>query len=1245
MSKLRSQLDNLSARKVRPTALQRDQIPESLLKLRLNAAGLASDSHNYSENTRANSIHSHGHRINAEQVSAENRVELNEIKSALLSLTQQLASAGQSKRTPSKEPVAAAPAQCNAQDIDTGLLAGKLATSLHESLRDQISVEIDKMRSELGAFQESAGKASDRAVLDDIHRISEGIQDLQSRQIVSPNQFGEMAGELHGINRNMNTLAEQSGSQVNAQDISNSIQGSYDEIAKRLDSLGTSQSASQIEALGTKLESIKQSITSTSPQALIGIENHLQALSEGISSLVNQGQQNNAEAVDRVLPEYFDSIDRRMDEITRAIVATGTVERPSADEAAFERIEARIASLTKTVDHLAQDDAQSVENPQLAELMHMPGQLQTTLDRLESQISHLTSPANVDDPYVSEEFGIQLASLTQKIDQLQHPISDDGRTSIAAMPDPEMNAKLDALTATLERAVNSGDGSVSQMQEQIADLSNRFEHASQSEQAEQNNRQLSESRIIEELQALAGRVELLDSAPEISGSGGVELAALEDQISSIASQLHTIGVQPDLSAIENRLGGIEQQFAESRDLSIEAVNQAVQQAVSNNGGGNGDGNSAASIAALANDLKALTDSSFELKGHSLETFDAVRNSLSMILDRINSIEMRIADDELSTSASSSIAPQHHEIHSHDMVDAAREFASSLSAGESEPISYGAQQTPPAEAPVAESYAGHDEPLPIVDAPSLDLQTIPEVAPASLLSEDVHADLDAEDLPLEPGSGAPDLSDNGPNMDDLMRRAKENKRKETLESDQQNPTDFIAAARRAAQAAANEENSRENETREKTKKPSKINLKKLLPISKKSMMLGASVLVIASVAFGGFKYFTSSDGSPTTINAELDTPAIAESTTSPSKAELAKTPAQKDPVELAKEQPTIAETVAKPADETVADAIVKPAVRSLNVTENDKVSVAPRDVTASLNEGTTSPRPITVAPMPPAEVGPIALRQAAATGNPRALFEVGKRYTVGLNGKPDLAEAVKWYERAAKAEYAPAQYRLGNFYEKGHGIKSDANQAAVWYKRAADQGNALAMHNLAVINAMGVLDGGANMVEASSWFEKAAEHGVKDSQVNLGIVYAKAMGVEADLAKAYKWFAIAAKAGDKDAAQKRDTVAKQMRPDQLAQVRGEVEIWRPATLKESANSVEIPAEWRAAPEVTASLSNAQMILKTQSILTTLGFKPGPADGLMGAKTVNAIKKFQKRAGVKINGKVTPELISALEKAKI
>jgi hypothetical protein len=145
---------------------------------------------------------------------------------------------------------------------------------------------------------------------------------------------------------------------------------------------------------------------------------------------------------------------------------------------------------------------------------------------------------------------------------------------------------------------------------------------------------------------------------------------------------------------------------------------------------------------------------------------------------------------------------------------------------------------------------------------------------------------------------------------------------------------------------------------------------------------------------------------------------------------------------------------------------------------------------------------------PASVGPVALREAAAEGDPKALFVIGDRL---MGDGPERARtatwqaAARWYEMAAEMGFAPAQYRIGNAYEKGFGVERDLKAAMTWYQLAAEQGNVSAMHNLAVLYATEI-DGHRDMPEAARWFLEAAERGVKDSQVNLGILAARGEGV-------------------------------------------------------------------------------------------------------------------------------------------
>lgn len=272
--------------------------------------------------------------------------------------------------------------------------------------------------------------------------------------------------------------------------------------------------------------------------------------------------------------------------------------------------------------------------------------------------------------------------------------------------------------------------------------------------------------------------------------------------------------------------------------------------------------------------------------------------------------------------------------------------------------------------------------------------------------------------------------------------------------------------------------------------------------------------------------------------------------------------------------------------------------------------------------------------------PKSLADAAQGGDALALFEIGARYSDGRNGMTvDQKQAASWYQLSAEKGFAPAQYRLGSMYEKGNGVERDVNKAKGFYEQAANQGNASAMHNLAVLYASGAL-GQQDYATAASWFTKAANLGITDSQFNLAILCARGNGVPADLEESYKWFAIAAKAGDKDAAQKRDEVANAMKPAQLESARAKADLWKPQPLDHRANGIDIPDEWAGTGVKTATVDMKKAIRNIQAILNNNGFDAGVPDGEMGAKTVTAIKNFQKSIGQEPDGKVTDATVKAL-----
>lgn len=246
-----------------------------------------------------------------------------------------------------------------------------------------------------------------------------------------------------------------------------------------------------------------------------------------------------------------------------------------------------------------------------------------------------------------------------------------------------------------------------------------------------------------------------------------------------------------------------------------------------------------------------------------------------------------------------------------------------------------------------------------------------------------------------------------------------------------------------------------------------------------------------------------------------------------------------------------------------------------------VSLTPaRDLAPTLAGGSTPGRSVAATAsssnleLPPATVGPLSLRLAAARGDPSAQFEVAARLAGGRGTDQDLKEAVRWYQKAATQGFPQAQYRLGSLYERGLGLKADIERARVWYRRAAEQGNVKAMHNLAVLSA-GRGTGAPDYPTAMKWFKAAAERGLPESQFNLAVLFENGLGAERDMEKAYRWLAIAARSGDEEAIRRRDYVKSVIDPTVLAATDAAVASWNPQPADPMANDARTAGEaWKS-----------------------------------------------------------------------
>ncbi len=78
-----------------------------------------------------------------------------------------------------------------------------------------------------------------------------------------------------------------------------------------------------------------------------------------------------------------------------------------------------------------------------------------------------------------------------------------------------------------------------------------------------------------------------------------------------------------------------------------------------------------------------------------------------------------------------------------------------------------------------------------------------------------------------------------------------------------------------------------------------------------------------------------------------------------------------------------------------------------------------------------------------------LRKRVAEGDPKALFELGNRYSFGEGVKQDPRKAFALFQQSADAGCNDGSFNLAACYRYGEGVERDISQAIAWYERASD----------------------------------------------------------------------------------------------------------------------------------------------------------------------------------------------------
>ena len=1162
------------------------------------------------------------------------------------------------------------------RSVLTGQGAGPAPSSA--SSLSRLAQDIERARHEEENFNGMT------AVSGEINRLRADIRALTDRPA---DRSGELLRkEIEELKRNVSTLARE--------DTLRSVGSRWDAYERR-----PVESDPAFEKLAIRLEDIQAAVDGL-PQSLSlqSLEEKVRVLATALDSLSRQNP--NASI------EHLEQIEGRLDEISRAIIASSVSMQPlNIDKTPFDRIEARLSALAGRVEEIAEGETGQA----LAE--HVTNRIAALTERFDA----LTRASTLPEEQISR-LTAQMELITQKFDGAQ------GGSGADAMMHGLENRLYEIASAIDKKSRDATDqtlGYFRDLEGRLKELTQRIEEAEQT--PSQNNPEMMSLindrfadfyvKIDEKQKKAAEPVGLmtkgletrLDAITKRLDSTAAAIPSIDpDIIRHLEAQVQNLSLQLDRPAsvlvegedISPRLAAIEKSIAINRDVLLDAARKAAEDALRNMALPQGGDVDRGAVIDLANDLKALEAMARKADDRNSRTFEAIHDTLLKVVDRLSSLDTDGAGP-VSDKSSTLPADQDRVAKKSAGFERSVNFGANVPALEPEESIFSPVITEPvrnltrspAQAAAAAAAAAVETRAASVVAPEAKGSLFSGIARAVRgergpsktepvlagdASTDTHAAEHFEPLhpnqPLEPGSGAPDLNS-------IMKRVREERQtRSDPGSENVVKSDLIAAARRAAQAAAAEAEILKKASG-KADPTSKASVGELLTRQRKPifMAIGALIVALAGLQFG--KAFFADETQTTSVEnpavIEEQAPAAAKMEPATTGGEQSATPTTEPAVTQA--ATAVVRSVDKPA--SAADAMMAPAgeetplpsVMEKTVStpaamqETSEGAMAAPDAEPSEtvakaidpvkpvadSVGTKPGAAMKSAEMPPVDAGPIALREAAATGDPKAFFEIASRYSDGVGVAKNLKEAAKYYTKAADGGFAPAQFRIGSFYEKGLGVERDATKAKTWYQMAAEQGNASAMHNLAVLFAMGA-SGPADNDSAALWFTKAAEYGVKDSQYNLGILAAKGLGVKQNLEDSYKWFALAAKAGDKDAASKRDEIANAMRPEQLAKARAATDLWKSKVPDAATNAIDVPESWKESMGQTASVGDADMkkaIRNIQIILAKNGYDVGTPDGKMGGKTKKAIAAYQASNGMKATGDVDEELVrSLLAKAK-
>jgi localization factor PodJL len=976
--------------------------------------------------------------------------------------------------------------------------------------------------------------------------VEKQLQDIAA-QIKTLQGTMQLDGLASGLTRTIEEAAPRKAIEA--------IEGQLRHLTGQVEAARLSAPAEHVDLLRADIAEIRSSLAEAKPQAVAAIEQQVRDLTDEVGKLKPLSD------------EIADALRREFAEIGKAI-------RESMPQHAGASLEEQMRVLTEEMSKLspeahAEEIAAALRKDlgEIAETLRNavpPGALAS----LEEQVRDLGvrvegNRAALQDHPVIAEIEHSLADLRHRL-EVMAPIGDvaslaETVRTLSAKADtianhvaaPERLQQLDEAIATLREVAGhiATPADIAALSRDIQALAEKVDNSVQLDDqssaavmtldrrlaemaAAFDSRQAEAVAVPPDLEALFDKLaNRLDSIELRSADPGA-LQSLDGRIAGLADKLDASHAQLGrLDTVERGVAGLVEQMQALRTENDDKL-QVIQRELIDNA------TRAVSEPAesIRRDVATLKEMQSAIDRRTQDTFEAVYGTIEQVVDRLAGIEEdRRPKDDPGLPIPASYDPGPHNPGPHDR---------------------GAK-------PASEIVA----PVLVADAPALAPAAVPlrerlilamEHAKPGAVSRLPLASEIPPDAPLEPGSGGRRVramagAIAGVDAAPVMTAPTSSEAEPAVRPN------FVAAARRAAQAVAGERSTPTTHFavmgEQKSKRTGALATRFGPRI--KAVIVGISVVAIVLGALRlALDLFTGSGGPSAAPATEMQAPDTAPIT---QPAMPANPPTPGKGAGLGGGTRGAAAGLAAPPRAAELAAVAPSPARDAAAKSQEVRDAAPPAPTLAKDLAKEAL---------PAAIGGKALIAAATSGDPAASYEVGARFADGTAVPQDLAAAASWFERAARGGVVMAQFRLGTLYEKGLGLTKDLQEARRRYLAAADKGNAKAMHNLAVLYAEGV-DGKPDYLTATQWFRKAASYGLADSEYNLAILYARGVGIERNLVESYKWFALAARGGDKDAGNKALDIAAHLDEQQLSAVRQAVESFIPLNQPDDAVTVKTP----------------------------------------------------------------------------